>query len=127
LDLPVRPRLMQGHPLVEETRNQVAVMRGPLVYCLESTDLRDAERVSDVLIPRDIDLASFTETSGPLAGMTLLRARALARPHDSGFDAPLYTELSQQPAHATDITLIPYFAWANRGPSDMSVWLPLAS
>src|SRR5262249_13550828 len=37
LTLPMRPRLVEANPLVEEARNQVAVLRGPLVYCLEST------------------------------------------------------------------------------------------
>ena len=32
-------RLMEAHPLVEEARNQIAVQRGPIVYCLESIDL----------------------------------------------------------------------------------------
>ena len=53
LTLPMKPRLVEAHPLVEEARNQVAVMRGPLVYCLESIDLPKGVRVSDRrLIPR---------------------------------------------------------------------------
>ncbi len=36
LTLPMEPQLVEAHPLVEETRNQIAVKRGPLVYCLES-------------------------------------------------------------------------------------------
>ena len=32
-------RLMEANPLVEEDLNQVAVQRGPVVYCLESPDL----------------------------------------------------------------------------------------
>jgi DUF1680 family protein len=126
LDLPLHPRLMQAHPLVEEARNHVAVMRGPLVYCLESRDLSDV-RVKDVCIPRDIELTAFTESDGPLTGMTLLKGTAAARVEDHGFEKPLYRELSMQPAHETAITLVPYFAWANRGPGDMSIWLPLAS
>jgi DUF1680 family protein len=127
LDLPMQPRLMQAHPLVEETRNQVAVMRGPLVYCLESTDLPDRVRVGEVCVPRDVRLASMTETDGPLSGMTLLKATAAWRVEDSRFDAPLYREVPRQKTDETEITLIPYFAWANRGISEMSVWLPLAS
>ena len=127
LDLPLRPRRMQAHPRVEETRNQVAIMRGPLVYCLESTDLGNGLRIDDVLVPRDIELTPFAETDGPLTGMTLLRGTAAARKQDTGFRTELYREVSTQPAHETDITLIPYFGWGNRGPSEMSVWLPLAS
>ena len=36
LSIAMPPRLIESHPLVEETRNEVAVKRGPVVYCLES-------------------------------------------------------------------------------------------
>jgi len=42
LDLPMKTRLMESHPLVEETFKQLAVQRGPLVYCLESADVPKA-------------------------------------------------------------------------------------
>jgi len=43
--------LMEANPLVEETRNQVAVKRGPIVYCLESPDLKAGESIADIAIP----------------------------------------------------------------------------
>ena len=48
------PRLMEANPLVEEDLNQVAVQRGPIVYCLESPDLPRGVKISDVLIPLDM-------------------------------------------------------------------------
>jgi uncharacterized protein len=48
LDMPAT--LIESNPLVEETRNQVTVKRGPIVYCLESTDLPQ-HKVFDVVIP----------------------------------------------------------------------------
>ena len=39
LTLPLRVRAMKSHPMVEESRNHLAIMRGPIVYCLESVDL----------------------------------------------------------------------------------------
>lgn len=53
LNLPMTARLMEANPLVEEIRNQVAVMRGPIVYCIESPDLQDA-RIFDVELPAAI-------------------------------------------------------------------------
>src|SRR5207249_3861383 len=52
LDLPMPVRLIEANPYVEETRNQVAVMRGPIVYCLESTDLPAGVRLLDVSLSR---------------------------------------------------------------------------
>ena len=38
----------------------------------------------------------------------------------------LYRDLSHAASRQIDITLVPYFAWDNRGTSEMTVWLPLA-
>ena len=53
LELAMPAQLIEAHPLVEETRNQVAVKRGPVVYCLESCDLPVGVRVQDVKVPAD--------------------------------------------------------------------------
>jgi len=52
LDMPVK--LLESNPLVEETRNQTVVKRGPLVYCLEGIDVQGAKSIDNVLIPADI-------------------------------------------------------------------------
>ena len=123
LILPMPPRLMQAHPLVEEARNQVAVQRGPLVYCVESTDLPDGVRVQDVVIPRGIELKPRFEPK-TLGGVTVLEGRAEAW-REPDWSGQLYRELSSSPPRPFDLRLVPYFAWGNRGPSEMSVWLPL--
>jgi DUF1680 family protein len=124
LSLPMPVRLMQANPLVEEARNQVAVRRGPIVYCLESTDLPPGVRVSDVVIPRGIALKpSFDPTL--LRGVTVLDGRAEARP-EAAWSGQLYRELSEAPTRPIDIRLIPYYAWGNRGKSEMTVWMPLS-
>jgi DUF1680 family protein len=50
LELAMDVVFLQAHPLVEEARKQVSVMRGPIVYCLESPDLPEGVRVDDVAI-----------------------------------------------------------------------------
>ena len=37
----------------------------------------------------------------------------------------LYREVNRDSASKIDVTLIPYFAWKNRGRTDMTVWLPI--
>jgi DUF1680 family protein len=123
LDLPMPARLVQAHPLVEEARNQVAVRRGPLVYCVESTDLPDGVRVQDVVIPRGIAWRSRFDP-GTLGGVTILEGRAEAW-REPDWSGQLYRELATSPPRPFDLRLIPYYAWGNRGPSEMSVWLPL--
>jgi DUF1680 family protein len=119
----MRVRLMQADPLVEEARNQVAVQRGPIVYCLESVDLTGGARVLDIAIPREIELKPRFDAT-LLGGVALLEGRAIARPEPE-WSGALYRELPGAPPTAIDLRLIPYFAWGNRGPSEMTVWMPL--
>jgi DUF1680 family protein len=124
LDLPMRPRLLVAHPLAEEIRNQVAVARGPVVYCLESKDLPDTVPVSDIVMPSDTVFRESRGT-GPLAGMVLLSSRALRREVEGGPQRELYRTLGRHALRRQDVTMIPYFAWDNRGLSEMSTWLPV--
>jgi hypothetical protein len=119
-------RLIESNPYVEELRHQVAVLRGPIVYCLESIDLSPEHRILDVHLPAS---ATFAETTDDrLPRMTVLETHgfAIASPdRDSQLHSPLYRDLSRAPAVATPLRFIPYFAWDNRGESEMTVWLGL--
>ena len=56
LKLPMKAKLIEANPLVEESRNQVAVQRGPVVYCLESPDMPENVRIFDIALPASIAL-----------------------------------------------------------------------
>jgi uncharacterized protein len=122
LDLPMSVRLIESNPLVEETRNQVAVMRGPLVYCLESPDLPASVKLSNVMIPLSSDFKPV-ETLISGSRLFLLQGEAKVLTEGSWSDT-LYREVSR-PMESMTIRLVPYYAWDNRGQSEMSVWLPL--
>jgi Uncharacterized protein conserved in bacteria len=126
LTLPMTPRLIETNPFVEETLNQVAIQRGPLVYCLESPDLPSNARFSvrDILIPANIDLVARFDRN-LLNGIVVLEGKALSR-RAANWNGQLYRELQPATAPPINARFIPYFAWANRGPSEMTVWLPLS-
>jgi len=121
LELPMPAVLMEANPLVEETRGQVAVRRGPVVYCVESPDLGAGETVASVALPSKIDLQPTPMSIGK-SRMMALTGHAYLLPASDG---RLYQELPATAPKAITIKLIPYFAWANRGASDMSVWMDL--
>jgi DUF1680 family protein len=123
LVLPMNARLVEAHPLVEEARNQVAVMRGPLVYCLESPDLPKGTTVMAVAPPRAVKFTPRFEKT-LLGGVTVLEGRAEVAGEEP-WGNELYREFKPAPPRTIDIKLIPYFAWGNRGPSEMTVWMPL--
>ena len=118
LSLPMKVRLMKANPLVEELQSQVAVMRGPLLYCLESVDLPNGVNIMDVLLPRNM-----------LGGVTVLEGKALfikdkdwsIQPYGA---EPLYKEIGDINPQSFQLRLIPYYAWSNRGVSQMTVWVP---
>jgi uncharacterized protein len=123
VEIPLRTKLIAAHRFLEEATGQVCVVRGPVVYCLESADLPDDVDVDSVAVPRTID---WTEEpgSGSFAGHVLLRGTAarLPAPTESG---KLYAELNQAEPTPLDIRLVPYALWGNRGAGEMSVWLRL--
>jgi DUF1680 family protein len=123
LSLPMPVRMMVADARVEQTRNQVAIMRGPIVYCLESIDLPLGVAIENVHMPRQ---AEWTIRHDPdlLQGVTVLETEAYIVPGVKP-DGGLYQELPTGEPHRFSIRLIPYFAWNNRGEPKMTVWLPL--
>ncbi len=119
MDMPAQ--LIEANPLVEQTRNQVAVRRGPIVYCLEANDLNEGQKLADVVIPFNINL---TTEKINIAGSELVSLRGKAEMVTNNWSNELYKELNNK-NQSIEIRLIPYFAWANRDESDMEVWLPL--
>jgi DUF1680 family protein len=123
LQLPMPARLIEANPLVEETRNQVAVQRGPIVYCLESPDLPKDVSVQDVAIRADAKLSDRYDPN-QLNGVSVIEANLLVRP-TGDWDGKLYRTLDGGAEREIKARFIPYYAWSNRGLSEMTVWLPL--
>ncbi len=123
LILPMQPTLIEANPLVEETRNMVAVKRGPVVYCLESADLPEKVEMHQVALPAQIALKpkrmqiENTEVVGLEGEALLIQQQA--------WNQQLYREVSTHEQQSVPVRLIPYYAWGNRGTTEMTVWMPL--
>jgi len=123
LTLPMEAQLMTANPLVEETRNQVAVQRGPVVYCLESKDLPSDVKVSEVMVPHNIKLQPHYDRSF-LGGVAVLEGKANIL-SEGDWSKTLYQPLNFSELKEINLKLIPVYAWNNRGISSMTVWMPL--
>ena len=123
LILPMSIQLIEANPLAEEIRNQAAIRRGPIVYCLESIDLPDSVEIMNVTIPHQIKLRNHFEKE-LLGGVNVLEGNAHVLA-GSDWGQTLYREIEHQEPKPVDIRLIPYYAWGNRGKSEMTVWIPL--
>ena len=121
------PTLWEANPLVEETLNQAALRYGPLVYCAESNDLPPNVRLSDVMLGLEAPAREFAKSREKIANAEVMTisapASVLARPA-WGSDA-LYREIAPAARRSFRLKFVPYFAWGNRGDSEMTVWLPV--
>ena len=123
LNLPMPVTLMEANPMVEETRNQVAVKRGPVVYCIESADQQTKDAVFNIALPAKNDLQPKYTSIG---NSRLIELSGHARLiNDGSWKKSLYKEIPKGPPPSIPVKLIPYYAWANRGAGDMTVWIPV--
>ncbi|WP_418262441.1 aceric acid hydrolase [Flavobacterium faecale] len=120
LDIPMPVELLQANPLVEETKNQVAVKRGPVLYCLESNQLSDNKSVNEVFL--DVN-SQFTTDFTSIAGRKLMGITASTFiDTTTNWNKKLYQPLSRKILKPQTVKLIPYFAWGNQQKGEMSVW-----
>jgi len=121
LELPMEARLIVGHPRIEEVRNQAAVKRGPVVYCVETPDLPQGTAILDVYIPSDIKLQTKAQPDF-LGGMTTLTGKVMLQPDRSD---DMYRPMQKPQWKPVETQFVPYYAWSNRGEAEMTVWLPI--
>lgn len=114
LGLDLSPRLVWADPRVLCDVGKACVMRGPVVYCAEGVD--NGKHLHSFLLPRD----PVFEERDDAFGLPKLKLSCQRRiPFAQGI---LYQNHPPICENAT-LTLIPYNAFANRGESDMLVWL----
>ena len=108
-----------AHPLVRENVGRFALRRGPLVYCLEDVDNPDGV-FQTLSLTSDVALET-TFNSELLGGVTLVRGMGTVL-DASEWENNLYLQAKPK-MRQLKVTAIPYYAWCNRGTSQMSVWV----
>jgi DUF1680 family protein len=127
LVLPMAVKFIVCHPMVENNFRQVAIMRGPLVYCLEDVDNSDLSSVHLAAMKNDFSTLS--------AEARTIQAKGFRQPI-TAIELPgeeiqagetLYSEAKRYESvvRGVKLTAIPYYAWANRGRSQMRTWIPI--
>ncbi|QCX37606.1 glycoside hydrolase family 127 protein [Aureibaculum algae] len=121
LDMPMEVTLIEGHNRIEEVRNQVAVKRGPIVYCIETPDLPKDTSILDVYFNGN-DQFEAVHRNEFLEGVTVINTELLIR-EDKKDDMYQTVKKPSWKSHKTQ--LVPYFAWSNRGQAEMTVFMPI--
>ena len=120
LNLPMPVERIAAHPNVKSNQGLLALQRGPLVYCFEDAD--NSVPLHRLFIPLHAEIRP-EKARNILGGLTVLKARAeMAAELD--WHRRLYHALPTP--RAALLTAIPYYAWDNRHPGAMKVWLPVA-
>lgn len=138
LDMEMKAKLIESNPLVEESRGEVAVKRGPLVYCLEEMDIDGNQNmtpgsgktpsvssvdIDNIVLPMDI---KFYVVDMEIAGSRMKALEGTARYVDEpDWKGTLYREVSRK-ERDIKIRLIPHYAYGNRGLQDFTIFMPLA-
>ncbi|TPM98901.1 glycoside hydrolase family 127 protein [Mesorhizobium sp. B2-1-5] len=118
LDLEMPIERLYANPQVRQDAGRVALSRGPLIYCVEATD--NDGSLHRIALPRTANIEAHDEPD-LLGGVVALSTTALADT-DEGWQNGLY-RTDPPAARQTRLTAIPYFAWDNREPGEMLVWL----
>ena len=108
LDMPMPIQRVEANKNIKADEGKVALMRGPLVYCLEEVDQPEND-LTHLVLTKTAELRAERRAE-LLGGVTIITGQAL----DEG----------RRPAA---FTAVPYYAWANRDKGAMSVWLEQAA
>lgn len=144
-DFPMPVRMLAANPKVREDAGKVAFARGPVAFCAEGVDNGaalhllhvDAAAIADdpdaVRVEQTVFHAGAEGMDEKGTGEVDAVERGIVRLTVPGWresggvlddaDGPLYADWRPAVRETTSITLIPYFAWANRGETEMAVWL----
>lgn len=113
LNLEIKPVLIEANPKVIADAGKVALMYGPIVYCTESID--NVENLHSLYLSNELNAKeSYSEYFR--ANIIEIDGYRL-----NEFDG-LYHKTNRE-YEKCRIKMIPYYGFANRGESNMSVWL----
>ena len=111
--------VMAAHPKVEADAGRVSITRGPLVYAAEAVDNDRPLFQYDLPVMAGVDPEHEADL---LEGVTVLNADADI-PDLNDWEGSLYKPAQEVGTEPGQLQLIPYYAWNNRAPGQMQVWI----
>jgi len=110
---------IMSHPKVRANVGKVCIQRGPFIYCME-----EADNEADIHLTYITDNTVFkVENNHELEGIHVLRGAGEKLVIDEKWSDQLYAYNHQSTWKSVKITLIPYYAWANRSLGELQVWI----
>lgn len=106
-----------ANPNVRQNTGKIAIMRGPVVYCLEEAD--NGAHLDAIAIPDASELSVVR--SEILGGIAMIRMKGYQL-ENNDWGKTLYRNTAPK-QKAIDITAVPYCVWDNRTKGGMAVWI----
>jgi DUF1680 family protein len=122
VDMPMEITMVEGHTRIEEVRNQVAIKRGPIVYCIESADLPEGTKITDVYLSSASEMKAVYKKD-LLDGVTVIETEVLIRTNNN--NETMYKRVEKPEFTKYKTQLVPNYAWSNRGQGEMTVFMPI--
>ncbi|MCK4681463.1 glycoside hydrolase family 127 protein, partial [Candidatus Bipolaricaulota bacterium] len=119
IELPMPVERIHAHPDVRADAGKVAIQRGPVVYCLEEVD--NGPNLPDLSLSQDAKL-TLGGCDQSLGGAPVIHAVGRRSTMTSQWEHILYSPVGPKREEVA-IKAIPYFAWGNRQPGEMLVWI----
>ncbi|WP_223649661.1 glycoside hydrolase family 127 protein [Hymenobacter psoromatis] len=113
VNLSLEVRRVHANPLVKDDLGKVALQRGPVMYCAEWAD--NNGKTSNIVVPTGTTFAASYQPQLLHGVETLTATVPVVLVAANG------TSVSTTPR---TLLAIPYYAWANRGKGEMTVWFP---
>ncbi|TLC99773.1 glycoside hydrolase family 127 protein [Robinsoniella peoriensis] len=113
------PRILRANPLVKEDVGKVAIMKGPVVYCLEEVD--NGKNLPAIFLDPEQELQESYEEN-LLGGTTVIRTAGKKVMTDGWHSNELYKE-SDLTMESIPLMFVPYPYWGNRQTGEMLVWV----
>lgn len=122
MEMPMDINFIEGNQRIEEVRNQVAIKRGPVVYCIETPDLPHRTDILNVYISSNTELKP-TYRADFLGGVTTIDGNVLLRSDKKS--KAMYRKIKKPTLTPYQTQFVPYYAWSNRGLAEMTVFMPV--
>ena len=124
VSFPMKPRFVVSHPAVRANQGKMALQRGPLLYCLEEVDNPEISPHALLIKPQAGIRSQYSPNE--LGGVVILEGEGVQEEGSREWGSELYQEVARVGSRAqrpVRWVAVPYFAWANRGPGWMRVWV----
>lgn len=115
----MKPVIWKANDHVKDDIDKIAISRGPFIYCLEGID--NGKNLQNIYVDVNSDI-NYSYNPDLLGGIVRLESKGYRRETDITGLYKKHNKVSSND-ELVILTWIPYYAWANRGENEMTVWV----